>query len=70
MTNLQRNIHPLAMKNLRSLLDFNEGDWSKLINDIKNTEMPKTESSKIDEKKVSITTNIDELSKSPPQDNT
>ena len=70
MTNLQRNIHPLAMKNLRSLLDFNEGDWSKLINDIKNTEMPKTESSKIDEKKVSKTTNIDELSKSPPQDNT
>ena len=43
LTNLQRNIHPLALKNLRSLLDFNDKDWSSLINDLKNKEVPKSE---------------------------
>ena len=47
LTNLQRNIHPLALKNLRSLLDFNDKDWSSLINDLKNKEVPKSESTKI-----------------------
>ena len=35
MTNLQRNIHPLALKNLRHLLDYNDRDWSKLMNNWK-----------------------------------
>jgi hypothetical protein len=41
LTNLQRNIHPLAIKNLRSLLDFNNEDWSNLISDLvdKNSRM-------------------------------
>ena len=34
LTTLQRNIHPLAIKNLRSLLDFHNEDWSNLITDL------------------------------------
>ena len=52
LTNLQRNIHPLALKNLRSLLEFNDRDWSSLINDLKNKEIPKSESSKTDDLKM------------------
>ena len=47
LTNLQRNIHPLALKNLRSLLDYNDGEWSNLINDIKSKEIHKSDSTKI-----------------------
>ena len=38
MTNLQRNIHPLALNNLRNLLDYNHGDWSKLMSNLKSQE--------------------------------
>ena len=31
MTNLQRSIHPLSLKNLGNLLRFQNSDWNSLI---------------------------------------
>ena len=70
MTNLQRNIHPLALKNLRSLLEFNDKDWSSLINDLKNKEVPKSESTKINSYEMPEAKRINDPLKSSSQDET
>ena len=70
MTNLQRNIHPLALKNLRSLLEFNDKDWSSLINDLKNKEVPKSESTKINSYELPEAKRINDPLKPSSQDET
>ena len=46
LTNLQRNIHPLATKNLRNLLDFQNKDWSILMNELQEQYAHKVEQDK------------------------
>ena len=46
LTNLQRNIHPLATKNLRNLLDFHNKDWSILMNELQEQYAHKVEQDK------------------------
>ena len=59
LTNLQRNIHPLAIKNLRNLLDFHNNDWSDIMKKLQEQNLHKDE-----EKKTYNNQNKDKAKKS------